>query len=55
MHRKGSEINKDHILRASNMFELAFNEVMKKVSQEKQTLFSELTQSFEPNARNMVS
>jgi hypothetical protein len=55
MHRKGSEINKDHILRASNMFELAYNEVMKKVSQEKMSLFSELTQSLEPNARNMAS
>lgn len=55
MHRRGSDINKDHILRASNMFELAFNEVMKKVSQEKLSLFSELTQSFEPNARNVAS
>jgi len=46
MQRRGTEISKDHILKASNMFEMAYNEVMKKVSPEKVSLFSELTQSF---------
>jgi hypothetical protein len=46
MQRKATEINKDHILKASNMFDMAYNEVMKRVTPEKVSLFSELTQSF---------
>jgi hypothetical protein len=51
MHRKGTEISKDHIFRVTTMFEHVFNELNKRLNQEKMQIFSELTQGMIPSIR----